>query len=134
MQAAFAVRTAMRDGARITTALWGLKGSGLVASAVARLEQLGTRALLARCFPAGTKVATADGAKRIEDIKVGDLVWSLDQATGRKSLQRVAKLFERAVDRLIRVRTASGHMNDGKEFVRVYPQKFRLPNGEPIPE
>ncbi|GAV40758.1 hypothetical protein Saa2_03653 [Streptomyces acidiscabies] len=110
VQAAFAVRTAMRDGARITTALWGLKGSGLVASAVARLEQLGTRALLARCFPAGTKVATADGAKRIEDVEVGDLVWSLDQATGRKSLQRVAKLFERTVDQLIRVRTDSGQV------------------------
>ncbi|MEU1517289.1 polymorphic toxin type 27 domain-containing protein [Streptomyces sp. NPDC005811] len=107
-EAAFAVRTAIRDGSRITTALWSLRGSGLAASAAARLEQLGAKALMAKCFPAGTKVATADGSKPIEDIEVGDKVWSLDQATGRKSLQPVLKLFHRAVDELIRVRTADG--------------------------
>ncbi|KUO16635.1 polymorphic toxin type 27 domain-containing protein [Streptomyces dysideae] len=107
-EAAFAVRLAMKDGARLTTAIWGLRGSGLVASAVARLEQLGAKALMSKCFPAGTKVATADGPKRIEDIEVGDRVWSLDQATGKKSLQPVLKLFHRTVDGLIRVRTADG--------------------------
>jgi hypothetical protein len=106
--AVLTVRMAMKDGARLSTALWGLRGSGLAASAIARLEQLGAKALLSRCFPAGTKVATADGPKAIEDIEVGDRVWSLDQATGKKSLQRVLKLFDRTVDQLVRIRTADG--------------------------
>ncbi|WP_405930981.1 polymorphic toxin type 27 domain-containing protein [Streptomyces sp. NBC_00827] len=106
--AAFAVRTAMVNGARLSTAIWGLRGAGMSASAAARLEQAGAQALLSRCFPAGTKVATADGPKAIEDIEVGDRVWSLDQATGKKSLQRVLKLFDRTVDQLVRISTADG--------------------------
>ncbi|KPH96791.1 Hedgehog/intein hint domain-containing protein [Actinobacteria bacterium OK074] len=109
-EAAFAVRLAMRDGARLSTAIWGLRGSGMSASAAARLEQLGAEALMAKCFPPGTKVATEDGPKPIEEIEVGDRVWSLDQATGQQSLQRVLKLFHHTVDRLIRVRTADGHI------------------------
>ncbi|MDQ0774426.1 hypothetical protein QF026_002892 [Streptomyces aurantiacus] len=110
-EAAFAVRLAMKDGARLSTAIWSLRGSGLAASAVARLEQMGGRALMSKCFPAGTKVATEHGPKPIEQIAVGDRVWSLDQATGKKSLQRVVKLFHRTVDQLIRVRTADGQVD-----------------------
>lgn len=106
--AAFAVRTAMVNGARLSTAIWGLRGAGMSASGVASLEQAGVKALLSRCFPAGTKVATADGPKPIEDIEVGDRVWSLDQATGKKSLQRVLKLFDRTVDQLVRISTVDG--------------------------
>ncbi|MFJ8492024.1 polymorphic toxin type 27 domain-containing protein [Streptomyces sp. NPDC094038] len=109
-EAAIAIRMAVRDGTRISTALWGLRGSGMAASAMAKLEKIAGEALMAKCFPAGTKVATADGPKRIEDIEVGDLVWSQDQTTGRKSLQPVLKLFHRSVGSLTRIRTADGEV------------------------
>ncbi|MFI0516055.1 polymorphic toxin type 27 domain-containing protein [Streptomyces sp. WSLK1-5] len=107
-EAAFAVRTAMRGGAGLGAAIWGLRGSGLAASAAARLEQLGAKALLSMCFPAGTKVDTADGPRNIEDIRVGDRVWSMDQRTGKRSLKPVLELFHRTVDHLVRVETKNG--------------------------
>ena len=33
----------------------------------------------AQCFAAGTLVKTKDGDKKIEDIEVGDEVWSYDE-------------------------------------------------------
>jgi len=38
-------------------------------------------------------VATADGQKRIEDIREGDLVWAQDDRTGEVSLKPVKQLF-----------------------------------------
>ncbi|WTN14348.1 HINT domain-containing protein [Streptomyces canus] len=107
-EAAFAVRTAMRGGAGLGAAMWSLRGSGLAASAIARLEEAGMQALLSMCFPAGTRVATADGPKNIEDIELGDRVWSMDQTTGKRTLKPVTQLFHRVVDRLVRVETAHG--------------------------
>ncbi|MGW2481795.1 polymorphic toxin type 27 domain-containing protein [Streptomyces sp. NPDC001571] len=111
VEVAFAVRLAVVDGTRLTTALWNLRGAGLSAEAVANLERAGIDALIGRCFPAGTKVATADGPKPIEQIKVGDRVWSTNPATGTRSLQRVLKLFNRPVDQLVRIRTAGGEVS-----------------------
>ncbi|QIP84587.1 hypothetical protein GLX30_11725 [Streptomyces sp. Tu 2975] len=110
VSAALTVRVAMLNGARLSEALWGLRGSGLSASAVANLERAGTEALIGRCFPAGTKVATEGGPKPIEQIRVGDRVWSTDLATGKKSLQRVLKLFNRTVGELVQIRTAGGEV------------------------
>ncbi|WP_406179076.1 polymorphic toxin type 27 domain-containing protein [Streptomyces canus] len=107
-EAAFAVRTAMKGGAGLGAAIWSLRGSGLAASAAARLEQLGAKALLSMCFPAGTKVDTADGPKNIEDIRVGDRVWSMDQRTGKRSLKPVLELFHRTVGHLVRVEAEHG--------------------------
>ncbi|WP_449350003.1 polymorphic toxin type 27 domain-containing protein [Streptomyces shaanxiensis] len=106
--AAFAVRTAMKGGAGLGAAMWGLRGSGLAASAIARLEEAGMKALLSMCFPAGTQVDTADGPRDIEDLRVGDRVWSMDQRTGKRSLKPVVELFHRVVDGLVRVETAHG--------------------------
>jgi hypothetical protein len=41
------------------------------------------------CFEAGTAIATANGAVAIENVAVGDLVWSYDYMTGEKSLKPV---------------------------------------------
>ena len=41
------------------------------------------------CFKAGTPVLTADGLVPIEDIKIGDMVWSYDHQTGETSLNAV---------------------------------------------
>jgi hypothetical protein len=38
-------------------------------------------------------VRTPEGAKAIEDVKPGDVVWSHDEATGETSEQRVARTF-----------------------------------------
>ncbi|MFG2145849.1 polymorphic toxin type 27 domain-containing protein [Streptomyces sp. NPDC048696] len=107
---AVGLRAAMMNGGRISEALWGLRFSGLSAEAIAGLERVGAEALVGRCFPAGTKVATADGPKPIEQVTVGDRVWSTDLVTGKKSLQPVLKLFNRTVEQLVEIRTAGGRV------------------------
>ena len=44
----------------------------------------------AQCFTAGTKVLGENGYVNIEDIKVGDLVWSVSEKTGEKELKPVS--------------------------------------------
>ena len=44
------------------------------------------------CFVAGTKVKTPDGDKNIEDIEVGDEVWSCDVETGETGSKHVTRL------------------------------------------
>lgn len=46
------------------------------------------------CFVAGTQVQTADGLVNVEDIKVGDLVYSIDLTTGEKVVQPVTWVQE----------------------------------------
>lgn len=41
------------------------------------------------CFPKGTQLLSANGAVPIEEIAVGDLVWSWNEQTGETSLQPV---------------------------------------------
>ena len=55
------------------------------------------------CFVAGTKISSEKGFKNIEDIKVGDRVWSEDTKTGKKALKRVKKIFVREKDSIIRL-------------------------------
>ncbi|MEU4362874.1 polymorphic toxin-type HINT domain-containing protein, partial [Promicromonospora sp. NPDC023987] len=45
------------------------------------------------CFLAGTPVLTADGTKPIEDIRVGDKVWTRNLETRLDELQLVAETF-----------------------------------------
>ncbi|MCX7572394.1 polymorphic toxin-type HINT domain-containing protein [Tumebacillus sp. DT12] len=48
-----------------------------------------------RCFGAGTKVATDEGPKNIEDIQVGDRVLSKNDVTGDLDYKEVEELFTR---------------------------------------
>ncbi|QUC56725.1 Hint domain-containing protein [Streptomyces sp. A2-16] len=102
-EAAFAVRTAMRGGAGLGRAIWGLRGSGLSASAAARLESLGRQALNSMCFPAGTRIATDHGTRPIEEIRAGDRVWAQDPETGERRLRTVAGVMQRTADALVSV-------------------------------
>jgi hypothetical protein len=45
------------------------------------------------CFAAGTPVLTADGLQPIEDVAVGDEVWSRDEHTGQTALKHVTELI-----------------------------------------
>src|SRR5690606_25719144 len=45
------------------------------------------------CFAANTLVATPAGYESIEDVKIGDLVLSKDDATGEFAFKRVTNLF-----------------------------------------
>ena len=67
------------------------------------------------CFPAGTEVATGDGAKVIEDVEVGDQVWARDLTTGESHLRTVVGLFSKQAERLVTVEV-------GGESVEVTPE------------
>jgi RHS repeat-associated protein len=45
------------------------------------------------CFAAGTDVHAEDGLVAIEDVDVGDLVWSRSEDTGEVALRRVSRTF-----------------------------------------
>ncbi|MCM1368220.1 MAG: polymorphic toxin-type HINT domain-containing protein [Roseburia sp.] len=45
------------------------------------------------CFVAGTKILTEHGKKNIEDVKVGDKVWSWNDKTNKQELKPVVQLF-----------------------------------------
>ncbi|MFF4399459.1 polymorphic toxin type 27 domain-containing protein [Streptomyces sp. NPDC001480] len=102
-----ALDAALKTGIAIEDAWKSLRTAGLSEAAISGIV---SKLLLTKCFPAGTKVATADGPKRIEDIEIGDRVWSQDPVTGKKSLQPVLHLFHRTVDSLVRIRTDDGQV------------------------
>jgi RHS repeat-associated protein len=89
-------------GSRASGALGRASGGG------ASTSTLGGRVAKAmcNCFPAGTKVATADGAKPIQRIRVGDRVWARDLTSGRSTLRRVTGLFSKRADRVLRISVA----------------------------
>lgn len=60
-----------------------------------------TRVCVLACFPAGTPVAVEDGQKNIEDIEVGDRVWSRHEETGELALKRVVTTQQRETDHLL---------------------------------
>lgn len=52
------------------------------------------------CFPAGTKVNTPKGYKNIENIKVGDIVWSYNHKTKQLEPKKVKHLFVKTSNNL----------------------------------
>ncbi|WP_374018010.1 polymorphic toxin-type HINT domain-containing protein [Paenibacillus thiaminolyticus] len=50
------------------------------------------------CFSAGTPVRTEAGFKPIEQVRVGDLVQTKDETTGKTGYHRVIELFQRQAD------------------------------------
>ncbi len=69
------------------------------------LERLAIRGrkLVTACFPAGTPVAVEGGFKNIEDIQVGDLVWSYNPDTLETGLKEVVDTHENTVDSTIQL-------------------------------
>ena len=54
----------------------------------------------------GTMVKTEGGYKAIEEIEVGDKVWSWDEATGEQALKTVVQLFRNEKDVLVHIDAA----------------------------
>jgi intein/homing endonuclease len=52
---------------------------------------------------AGTLVVTADGLKKIEEIQVGDKVWSFNEQTGEIELKEVVSLSQNTAKVLIEI-------------------------------
>ncbi|MNK04936.1 hypothetical protein D3C87_228090 [compost metagenome] len=56
------------------------------------------------CFTKDTKISTDEGFKDIENIQVGDTVWSFDETTGNKSLKVVYNTVVRQADHLLQLK------------------------------
>jgi len=72
------------------------------------------RALSKKCFAAGTLVHTARGLIPIEEVVIGDFVWSRDDETGEEDWQQVVQLFvtpEQPVWKL-QIETANGRIQE----------------------
>ena len=65
----------------------GLRGMSTTSKELLELKELAARGGL--CFVAGTKVKTPDGDRNIEDIAVGDEVYSCDVETGETGSKHV---------------------------------------------
>jgi hypothetical protein len=60
-----------------------------------------TKGIPCNCFPAGTSVSVAQGAKPIESIHVGDQVWARDLTTGQSQLRTVIGLFAKRAEQIL---------------------------------
>ncbi len=112
VNAALSAASAIPIAGYAATAAKGAKYVNKGVKAVKETKTLGKAAKDAatacKCFPAGTTVATADGEKPIEDIKVGDEVWARDQVTGESRLQKVTSLFNKQADDMMTITLTDG--------------------------
>ncbi|MGN8913001.1 polymorphic toxin-type HINT domain-containing protein [Anaerofustis butyriciformans] len=74
------------------------------------------------CFIAGTLVETAYGYKPIENISVGDLVYSENPETGEKELKEVIETYENESDELVHI------LVRGEEIVTTPTHPFYTPD------
>jgi uncharacterized protein RhaS with RHS repeats len=86
----------------------GLGAAGRHLDDVDDIGTLGRLGRFCNCFPPGTPILTSEGEKPIEDIQVGDLVYSVDPETGEQSYQPVTGLYQRDGAALITVTTYQG--------------------------
>jgi hypothetical protein len=68
-------------------------------------------ALSDNCFTGDTLVATEDGQKRIDEIKVGDKVWAYDIFTGETALKEVTTFYVHEVDEILHLHTSCGDID-----------------------
>ncbi len=77
--------------------------TGAITGAASGIKSLGSTSKLMNgkstnikpsdCFIAGTKILTEHGKKNIEDVKVGDKVWSWNENAHKQELKPVVQLF-----------------------------------------
>ena len=74
------------------------------------------------CFVAGTLVLTACGLVAIENIKVGDKVFSQNTETGEQAVKTVVETYERQVTELVHLRI------DGEDITTTHDHPFYVVN------
>lgn len=74
------------------------------------------------CFVAGTAVKAEEGDRAIEEIKVGDRVWSYSPETGETALKQVTRTFVNETDRLVRL------IVNGEEILTTPEHPFYVPH------
>lgn len=60
------------------------------------------------CFPAGTKINTPNGYVNIEDIKIGDIVYSYNHSCGIIEEKEVDETFKKNITNLITITLSNG--------------------------
>ena len=83
-------------------------GSGFISDAAGILYGInsmygGFTAMFGKCFVAGTKIKTEDGDKNIEDIEVGDRVYSYNPETGEEGYKIVKRTFIKESDEIVHI-------------------------------
>ncbi|WP_299249333.1 polymorphic toxin-type HINT domain-containing protein [uncultured Cytophaga sp.] len=117
MGAKAGVRTAFKAAGKVVLSAAKKQGAELLAKSAKVFKGLGPKIadftqgvackLLKACFPAGTPIAAKGGYKNIEDIRVGDLVWSWDALTGDIGLKPVIAIMENESNALIKITSGS---------------------------
>lgn len=101
----------------------GAKQTAEMLSKMSVKSLTGGRLCVFACFPAGTPVATKEGLKNIEEIRMGDEVWAYDEITGEIGLKPVTNSFERQANILVKIEI------DG-ETITATPEHPFYANGE----
>ena len=104
-------------GANLAGATMGAIWNGTAYGNTGKIPSQGRGNNVSNCFVAGTLIATEEGLKPIEEIKVGDYVWSEEPISGEKGLKRVANTF----------------VHDKKQLVYVYIDGKRIDTTEEHP-
>ena len=119
------VRKAIKAPGKVVLSAAKKQGAELAAKSAKVFKNIGPKIvdftqglackLLKAFFPAGTPIAVKGGYKNIEDIEVGDLVWSWDEATGDIGLKPVTAVMEKTAEALIEI-------TSGSETIRATPK------------
>ena len=126
------LRAALKAGSKVAVGMASKKLAATAAKAIALKEGLPAalkafakkipKVCVTACFPAGTPVAVADGFKNIEDVEVGELVWSWQEETGDLALKPVTQTMRREADALVELQI-------GADAVRATPEHPFWANG-----
>ena len=79
--------------------------------------------LKCQCFTGDTLVSTVDGDRRIDEINIGDYIWSYDTETGEKVKAKVTNVSVTETDVLVHVYT-----DDGEEIKTTMFHPFYVKN------
>jgi intein/homing endonuclease len=69
------------------------------------------------CFAAGTKVATSEGDKPIEELKEGDIVLSSDAERGESAYERVSRVYVREASEMLDIRVEGEEISSTLEHL-----------------
>ena len=98
------IRTGVEDVGRLVAGDTGAAVAGVVydtaITAASMYAGINTKS---GCFIAGTAILTGLGARLIENIEKGDLVWAKDPQTGEVALKRVVQTFVHESNELVNI-------------------------------